>query len=477
MEKSSFFDSINRDRLYKAQDYANYFNKFITNGVFPNPATNLQVIANNNMTVTLKKGAAWINGYMYENTEDLILNVSTSDGIQNRIDRLVIRLDTAGRAITAKIKKGTLETSPTAPALQRDADGYELGIADIYVGKGVAMITQANITDLRMNTNISGWVNSLIQADTNAIFNQYVAWYNEKTGQYQSDMTAMKTQFENDFNSWYNNIKSQLSGDVATNLQNQIGTLGTLNTTNKSSLVNAVNEVNASLADKVSLTLIKSSPLEIGQWIDFHNSESATDYDARLHWNGTNFISSIPTQGNKKMLNQDDYDTLFQYANEGKQLANLIGGAVSSASTWALINIELTNTRNRLIAEITNKGVSVDTSKGMWEIAGKIGEISTGKKWASGAIPGSFTNPTTISGLAFVPKYIICGARASSEDTTVVNVGFAGLVKNPNTALGWQSMFQGAATVRVFAEPTGTSFTLNGTGGSISDVWWLAIEG
>ncbi|MGR5876778.1 hypothetical protein ACT7C3_11385 [Bacillus pacificus] len=48
MEKFSFFGSVNGDRKYKAEDWANYFNKFITNGYFPNVASNLQVMADRN---------------------------------------------------------------------------------------------------------------------------------------------------------------------------------------------------------------------------------------------------------------------------------------------------------------------------------------------------------------------------------------------------------------------------------------------
>ena len=41
-EKSSFFNSVSGDRKYKAEDWASYFGALIGNGVFPNPATNLQ---------------------------------------------------------------------------------------------------------------------------------------------------------------------------------------------------------------------------------------------------------------------------------------------------------------------------------------------------------------------------------------------------------------------------------------------------
>lgn len=241
MEKSSFFNSINGDRKYKASDFAEFFNSLLTNGVFPNPSTNLQVIANNNMTITLKSGKAWINGYIYINTDNLILNVGVADGVLNRIDRVVVRFDTAGRAIKAVIKKGTFASSPVAPILQRDADGYELAIADIYIAAGATGIVQSNITDLRLNTTYCGIVGSLIQPDTTSIFNQYQDWFNRKTGEYQIDLNTMEAQFQSDFSAWFNTIKGQLGTDAAGNLQNQINAIpkiykGTTAPTNPTSI-------------------------------------------------------------------------------------------------------------------------------------------------------------------------------------------------------------------------------------------------
>ncbi|GEM_PF-1832011 len=215
MEKSSFFNSVNGDRKYKAEEIASYFASFIGNGVFPNPSTSLQVASNNNMTVTLKPGKAWINGYFYSNTDDLILNINASDGTLDRIDRVVLRLDFVNREIKAYIKKGMFASNPIATTLQRDMDRYEIGIADIYVGKGTASISQANITDLRQDNNFCGIVHGVVdQVDVTTLFNQYDAALSQK-----------EASFEDEFQTWFNSIKGQLSGDVAANLTNQLAVL------------------------------------------------------------------------------------------------------------------------------------------------------------------------------------------------------------------------------------------------------------
>ena len=229
MEKSSFFNSIAGDRKYRAEQFAEYFNSLLTNGVFPNPGTNLQIISNNNMTVTIKAGKAWINGYQYYNDSDLVLPVDVADGTLKRIDRVVVRFDTVGRLIYASVNKGTFASSPVAPVLQRDADGYELGIADVLVNNGVVSITQANITDLRLDTTKCGIVNSLIQADTTSLFNQYQAWFTAKQTEFntslidytttnQAILDGLEAQFNVDWNAWFTTVQDALNGDIAGNL-------------------------------------------------------------------------------------------------------------------------------------------------------------------------------------------------------------------------------------------------------------------
>jgi hypothetical protein len=170
-------------------------------------------MAGDGMNVIVMPGPAWINGYCYENTSDLILVIEPADGVLNRIDRIAIRLDTVERKITVVIKKGTFASSPVATSLQRDADAYELGIADVSIAKGTISISQANISDLRLNSTLCGVVNSLIQVDTTTLLNQY-----------EVGMQQKEDDFTQQFIEWFQGIKGTLSGDVAGNLLNLINT-------------------------------------------------------------------------------------------------------------------------------------------------------------------------------------------------------------------------------------------------------------
>lgn len=88
----------------------------------------------------------------------------------------------------------------------------------------------------------------------------------------------------------------------------------------------------------------------------------------------------------KMILNKDDYDQLFQYANEGKQLATApyIGGAINTSSTWAQIKTELTNSKQQMVNNLTAKGQTTTMTDSLWTLSGKIGQINTNDKLEPG---------------------------------------------------------------------------------------------
>jgi len=227
MERSAFFNSINGDRRYKAEVFAEYFSSFIGNGVFPNLSTNLQVIANGDMTITLSPGKAWINGYFYMNTNDLILIIDPADGVLSRVDRIALRFDVEKRNIEAIVKKGDFNANPEPPLIQRDSDIYELGLADIKVNQGAISITQEDITDLRLNKSLCGVVHGLIeQVDTTDIFNQFQGWYKNRTSTYMKEWESWfypnTSDWEEDFIEWFNSIKGSLAEDIGAFLSNEV---------------------------------------------------------------------------------------------------------------------------------------------------------------------------------------------------------------------------------------------------------------
>jgi hypothetical protein len=222
-EKCFPFNSVNSDRRYKAEEFAEYFAQLIGTGVIYDSAESLRAKAAGGMSITLTTGGAFIEGRGYINNTEKTFTLDTADGVLNRIDRLVVRCDYTDREIKAQIKKGAYNTTPSAQSLQRDADAYEIAVADIYVGKGVISISQSNITDTRLNSELCGIVTGLIeQADTTELYTQFETYFEEFKQQYVSEMEQWTYNEKNDIVAWLENIKGILDEDAAAHLQNEI---------------------------------------------------------------------------------------------------------------------------------------------------------------------------------------------------------------------------------------------------------------
>ena len=213
-EKSSFFTSLNGDRKYKSSDFAEYFSTFIGNGVFPNPSNNLLVTSNGDMTINLSPGYAWINGYMYHNTDNLTLTVEYADATLKRIDRVVLKCDFVNREIKAYVKKGTFATNPTPPTLERNVDAYELSVAEILIEAGSISIQQSKITDTRLNNEVCGVVTQTVETiDTTELYRKLQGYIDERGQDVSGWIDTATTTWEIEFTTWFNNIK-ELTGEL-----------------------------------------------------------------------------------------------------------------------------------------------------------------------------------------------------------------------------------------------------------------------
>lgn len=196
-----FFNSLNSDRLYNADQMSNYFKGLITNGVYESVDDALIVKATTGMTISVGTGRAiidckWIN-------VDAIVNLSINAAhvTLNRYTAVCVHLDIGNRLIEIITIDGTNATTPTKPVPTNTSTDKYLVIAYVYVGAGVTTITQANITDTRANTNICGWVTGLIeQVDTSTLFLQWQTAYED----YYTRMTA-------GFETWFSSLTEELN--------------------------------------------------------------------------------------------------------------------------------------------------------------------------------------------------------------------------------------------------------------------------
>lgn len=179
-----FFDSVNNDRLYTADEMNRPYKRVITNGVFATPkgtaSTDLQVVsANSGMNIIVKKGDGLFGDKWFENPSDLTITVPSNNNITPRRDSVIVQVDkrTSGRIGNIVYREGTPSSNPQVPDINTVDNVIEYRIANIYVAASANYIGNDAIVDLR-GSDECPWITSLIkQVDTSQLYNQWQAAY------------------------------------------------------------------------------------------------------------------------------------------------------------------------------------------------------------------------------------------------------------------------------------------------------------
>lgn len=150
------------DRAITAENERQFNKLRYTNGVFIESSLDddLQVIPGNGMAVKVSKGGCHIEGALAYNDNAITLSLEAANATLRRIDRIVARFNTSTsvRSIMVYVKTGTNATNPVAPALQRESNFWELGLADITIPAEATSISASNILDTRMDDSLCGRV-------------------------------------------------------------------------------------------------------------------------------------------------------------------------------------------------------------------------------------------------------------------------------------------------------------------------------
>lgn len=227
-EQSGFFDAHlvgdTYDRVYLAENFAKYFASFIGNGIFGQKLNELAIYQKDtaDMSVKVTSGQAYINGYWYENDDDIFLSIDVADGVLNRIDLVVLRWDNSQRVIRLAVKKGVASSVAYPPSILRNDDYYELKLAEIYVPAGATNILQANITDTRLNAEACGLVTGVVeQLDTTDLGNQlqsYIDGFAARYKEYLENLEAENTEeidtIINNFVKWIEDTKTENTSEI-----------------------------------------------------------------------------------------------------------------------------------------------------------------------------------------------------------------------------------------------------------------------
>ena len=237
------------DRAITSAPLRKLIAKLLTDGVLPNPSTNLQVEAGSGMNVVVNPGFAICAGGLKLEENQRTLAIQAADSNYDRIDTVVLRWNDNDSERICDVE-GIPAASPLRPELTRTESIWELGLADLFINKNSSAISNQRITDTRYETARCGIISAISEFDTTTLYQQV-----------QADLAGFKASEQADFIAWFDDIKGQLSEDAAGNLQKQIGTLEALKTEVKTNLVNALNWV----VDKTSGVIAKLGSADISK--------------------------------------------------------------------------------------------------------------------------------------------------------------------------------------------------------------------
>ena len=249
---SGFFNSVNGDRLYNADQMSRIFEGLITDGVYASVGNKLAVQPNSGMTIQIATGRGWFGRHWVNNDSEYTLTVAESDVVLKRYVAVCIKVDDtdAVRDAVPYLKYGEFASNPVKPTMTRTETVKEYCLAYIYIGAGVSEIKGSDIEDTRGNEALCGWVTGLIeQLNSATLFDQFTAIFND----------------------WFNGLVDMLNEDVEAMLVNALPTSVTVTLTSGGWVAeNGLYKQNATVTNMNATKSVMVSP----------NSETATAYSA-----------------------------------------------------------------------------------------------------------------------------------------------------------------------------------------------------
>lgn len=203
MWESGFFNSVNGDRVYNAEQMSGIFEGLITDGVYESVGNKLAVQPSSGMTIQIASGRGWCKRHWFNNTTPYLMTVEASDVTLNRWCAVCIRADDLDSVRDAKptLKYSDFATNPVKPAAVNTETAKELILAYVYIRAGATEIKASDITDTRANEAVCGWVTGLIE---------------------QLNSATLWTQWEALFTDWFNGLQDLINENTEAMLVNAL---------------------------------------------------------------------------------------------------------------------------------------------------------------------------------------------------------------------------------------------------------------
>lgn len=199
-----FYNSFNGDRKYDAIQMSSIFDGIIRDGVFIYVTGQMKVTADgDSMMVKVAPGRAWFNHTWTLNDAILPITIPQSEVILNRIDAVVIDVNSETRTNNILVVRGTPATNPANPTLLKGPDHWQYPLAYVRVNAQVTKITQANITN-KVGTSDTPWVTAPLEmVSIDDLFDTWRKQWEEFYAKETKDMSDTRDFWKIEWERWY----------------------------------------------------------------------------------------------------------------------------------------------------------------------------------------------------------------------------------------------------------------------------------
>lgn len=198
---SGFFNSVNHDRLYDAEQFGSLFDGIINDGVYEHVGDAFEVTPNSdvNDSVIVGTGRAWFNHTWILNNAQYSITLNPPNLVAPRYDAIVLDIDRRDsvRKNSIVVVEGTPASDPQYPSMVNEELHSQYPIAYIRMNPGNSDIISAS--DITYNVGNSSC--PLVTGPLEVI----------NDDNFFSQMNASFTEFKNDldeeFTTWFEGIK------------------------------------------------------------------------------------------------------------------------------------------------------------------------------------------------------------------------------------------------------------------------------
>lgn len=168
---SGFYNSLNGDRKYDAEQFGELFDGIIYDGIFRGIDGTFAVTGNTNMSVEVGTGRGFFHGIWVKNDTAMTIELEEASETLNRYDTVVLEVNKSDdvRAASIYVVRGndsSSENPPKPSIVDAFQNKYCYKLAHIYIPAGAKQVTfTCTIEDMRGEPGGTPWVTSGFDLD------------------------------------------------------------------------------------------------------------------------------------------------------------------------------------------------------------------------------------------------------------------------------------------------------------------------